>query len=125
MTSSITAVCSGEGFDEEALSQIEICVAEALTNVVKHAYGSEKGQIETRMAVSEGSVILEIVDHGKSIPTGVLEDTPSTMQFDPDLRSELPEGGMGLVLLKQVMDEVSYEAGEKSNTLRLVYRRRK
>ncbi len=79
-------------------------VGEAFNNVVLHAYdGTEAGAITMVLRFDANCVEVEVQDCGHSFDP---DDIP-----EPDL-SELPEGGMGLFIMKAFVDEVRYDAGE-------------
>lgn len=99
----ITRALNQLGIEKE-LFQVQVAVDEACTNIIQHAYsgGSDK-PIEIYCSMSNKSLIIEIRDWGESFDP---ESVPS-----PDTDSELSErqlGGLGLFLMKQMMDEVNY-----------------
>lgn len=89
---------------------VELSVVEAVNNVIKHAYREQPGhKIEVTLNIDRDAMIIEIRDSGLSIPEGLLENRDqSVFGFDPDKIESLPEGGMGIALIKQNMDGVSY-----------------
>ncbi len=86
-------------------SQIEISLTEALNNVIKHGYkGDETKSIEIEV-VKDGSIlVIKVVDEGE--PRKNLE-IPK-LDFDPKDIQNLPESGMGLYIISQLMDEMDY-----------------
>ena len=92
----------GCGFEGAALSEIELGVEEAVTNVMKHAYDVEENStfdlICTRFA--EG---LQIVLREKGIPF----DPKRIPRYKPELLDlNSPTAGMGFHLMKSMMDDV-------------------
>lgn len=104
---------------------IELALAEALTNIVQHGFGSQQGD-PVRLRVRDGAAALEIDlwDRGRPIPSARLlqADPSTTFQFDPTNLAELPEGGMGLALIKAAFHEVRYGSRNGVNRLHLVRR---
>jgi serine/threonine-protein kinase RsbW len=84
---------------------VEICLNEALNNVIKHAYGGKsKYGIDINIRKNVKYLEIEIIDNGES---RAKLDTP-TLDFDPEDIDNLPESGMGLYIIHQLMDEVNY-----------------
>ena len=84
---------------------------EAFNNAVLHAYaGTPGGMVEVSLDIVPPRLELRIADHGRSFdPRSVPE---------PDL-DQLPEGGLGLFIMRSFMNEVDYQPGAP-NVLRLV-----
>lgn len=82
---------------------------EAFNNAVIHAYdGHAFGPIEVAMSVDPRVLQVEVRDAGQ---TFVPEDVP-----EPDLDA-LPEGGLGLFIIRNFMDHVRYEKRGLQNVL--------
>ena len=78
-------------------------VGEALNNVVEHAYDGRGGGEVTIRIVTTGDVLeVQMTDHGRPFE---FDDAP-----DPDLAS-LPESGMGIYIIRELADEVTYVPG--------------
>jgi sigma-B regulation protein RsbU (phosphoserine phosphatase) len=111
--------CRETGVAAEAEEDLRLALEEVLANVVSHGYGEGKaGEIEVRIALAGELVRLEIRDRAQ--PFNPLDAPP------PDLAAPLderPSGGLGVHLVRRLMDRVDYtrEAGEN----RLVLERRR
>jgi serine/threonine-protein kinase RsbW len=99
---------------------VEICVVEAVNHAIDHAYDDETwGTIDVVLTLRDHDLVVDIRDSGAPLPKArllsprVLRD-PSLLEFDA-----LPERGMGLSVLYEMMDEVSYESAHGINLLRL------
>ena len=109
------------GFGDDEVGKIELAIDEACTNIIKHAYkynpdGIIEIRISTLKADGHTKFIVDIFDSGISFD--------STRYSAPDMKEyfkKLRHGGLGIVLMKKLMDEVEYGqmVGEK-NTIRLV-----
>lgn len=108
------------GLDKDILRQtvlfdLKLAIEEIFTNIVRH--GLKKEQIATvtiQLRIDEESVQVEICDTGKAF-------NPLTTA-DPDLDVPLEErklGGMGIFLVKQLMDHVNYRRVGNINILTL------
>ncbi len=110
------------GLDESAVSRLELAVDEACANVIEHAYGSDTTQEVTVRAIFDEETLQIIVeDTGRGFdPTRVPAEDLRT------LVAERRTGGLGMQLMRSLMDEVHYEIvpGQK-NQLRMVKRLRR
>ena len=101
------------GVDSATASRIQLAVDEACTNIIKHAYSEWKGFITLVLELVNNDLIIIIRDHGKPFD-------PNSVS-PPDLEADLEErklGGLGIHLMKKLMDEVSYSFdAEKGNEL--------
>jgi serine/threonine-protein kinase RsbW len=115
----VTEVAREAGFIDPALYQIQLAVDEACANVVQHAYaGMEPGYMEVSCCLEARAFAIRVRDWGKDFdPDSVAE---------PDVKAPLEErrfGGLGLFLLKQVMDQVEFAFDpERGNELTMVKR---
>ena len=113
----VKTFCEENYLNEEKIKEIELSLAEALNNIIKHAYkGNESNKIEIRMSIDDSQFKVILTDFGlarNNVGKPVLE-------FDPNDIDSLPEGGMGLYIIEQLMDEnIYYRDGEK-NTFTLI-----
>jgi serine/threonine-protein kinase RsbW len=108
----VQALCSYVGFSEVEAYQTQLCVVEAVTNVVKHAYGSQPGhEVGVEVALHPDRISFRIMDTGQTMSSVSREK----MDFDPDDLATIPEGGMGLYIVQTVMDEMAYQTVEGTN----------
>ncbi len=110
------------GFNEVDVGKIELAIDEACTNIIKHAYRyNPEGMIEIRISSQRDQdasprFIVEIADNGISFDTNKYS-TPDMKEYFRKLR----HGGLGIVLMKKLMDEVEYrQTPGQRNTIRLV-----
>lgn len=108
----VAKVASRVGFDTDEASKIELAVDEACTNVIKHAYANNSNQmIEVSIKVEEKKLIIIVADKGKGF-------NPDEIKL-PDLNKSIKEGrkgGLGLCLIKTLMDKVEFEIKPGSKT---------
>ncbi len=94
--------------------QLEICVVEAVNNVIIHAYGRQPGNtVRVCALIHPDCVEIHISDWGTKMP----EQSTPTLEFDPTDDTSLPEGGMGLFLIYTTMDRMEYLSEQGINTL--------
>jgi serine/threonine-protein kinase RsbW len=109
------------GLDERAVYAVQLAVDEASTNVIEHSYGGEgRGQIEISCGINTDGLTVTLRDHG---PRFDPERVPS-----PNLHDSLEERdgrGLGLFLMRQLMDEVRFDfASDAGNILTMVKRKK-
>ncbi len=103
------------GFNEKQISDIQLAVDEACTNIIKHAYQFDQTKnfmIELEFDGDQLSITL--TDHGSGFD-------PNRYQR-PDLKKQIEKkkrGGMGIFLIKNLMDDVSYSSNNNTNVLRM------
>lgn len=108
----VQALCSYVGFSEVEAYQTQLCVVEAVTNVVKHAYGSQPGhEVGVEVALHPDWISFRIMDTGK--PMKPISRKPP--EFDPANLATLPEGGLGLYIIQTVMDAADYRTVDGTN----------
>lgn len=100
----------------KAQIQIDIAIDELFGNIARYAYHPQPGTAAVQVEVTENplSVIITFMDRG--VPFDPLESA------DPDITLSAEErqtGGLGIYMVKQSMDEVSYEYKEGKNILRI------
>ncbi|NTU55001.1 MAG: ATP-binding protein [Anaerolineales bacterium] len=109
------------GFNDRDVYNIQLATDEAASNIIEHAYEEvSDGLLEISCGVKGSSIMIVLVDHGESFDPS---DVPA-----PDLKADLSErkiGGLGIFLMRKLMDEVQYEAepGKNRNTLTMTKRR--
>ena len=115
----VAKVASRVGFDTDEASKIELAVDEACTNVIKHAYTNNSNQmIEVLIKVDKKKLIIIVADKGKGF-------NPDKIKL-PDLNESIKEGrkgGLGLCLIKTLMDKVEFEIkpGSKNQVKMIKY----
>lgn len=103
-------------FDTISSYHLELCVVEAVTNVAKHAYHSEAGHfVEIEILLYQDRLTMKICDSGDRMDLSRIEP----LAFDPSKTETLPEHGMGVFILKSIMDEVRYDVVKGRNILTL------
>jgi anti-anti-sigma factor len=104
--------------DDDAVFHCQMAVDEACTNIVEHAYnGEDKGDIEIACFVEPGSCEIQIVDHGRPFDPDSVPAPKIGVNLD-----QVQPGGIGLHLMRQLMDEVRFEFSAQGNKLTMIKR---
>ena len=94
---------------------INLVIEEAVSNIIFYAFAdNEKHEIKISISLNIDKLLIEIADNG-------LPFNP-TLQQHPDITlpvEERPVGGLGIFLITQIMDEVSYVRQKNQNILTL------
>lgn len=112
---SVRGICGGLPLTPDESDALELAVCEGVNNAIKHAYsGRPDGIVRVTLAVDGTGLVLCVYDKGTP-----LEDRQKLNNDLAVARSldELPEGGMGLFLIRNAADSVGYKAGEHGNVL--------
>lgn len=111
------AVCGrlrAAGLSEDDRSSAELILAEALNNIVEHAYGGESGEIELHVALHHDRLVCLIRDHGRPMPDGRPPDPGPPHIAPPDY---LPEGGFGWHIIRCLTTDLHYRRAGDWNEL--------
>lgn len=115
----VAEIAKSVPMNDRQVYDLELAVDEALTNVIEHAYeGRDDARVELSV-VHEGDNFTIVISHdGRGFD-------PAS-QPEVDLKQHIAErrvGGLGLFLMKKLMDEVEYTTdAEGRRTIRLVKR---
>jgi anti-sigma regulatory factor (Ser/Thr protein kinase) len=108
------------GFSDKDVYNIQLAADEAASNIIEHAYEDVgNGVLELSCGIRDGAITIIMVDHGESFD-------PSAIPL-PDLKADLSErkiGGLGIFLMRKLMDEVRYESKKTGNVLTMIKRKR-
>lgn len=102
----ISGLASRIGFNYDEIEDLKIAASEAITNVVHHAYKEDdEGEIVIGCALYKEKLEIMVADYGRSFN---FEEIKSKIgPYHPkESIAGLREGGLGLYLMKTLMDEV-------------------
>lgn len=109
------------GFSNKDVYNIQLATDEAASNIIEHAYeGVTNGVLDLACAMEKDEIKIVLIDYGAPYD-------PSAVPM-PDIKADLSErkiGGLGIFLMRKLMDEVHYEPrADKSNVLTMTKRKR-
>jgi len=115
----VNRFCSYAAFSETDAFNMELCVIEAVTNSIKHAYGEKSGyEVVIIFTLSDKEAIFEICDKGKPMdPEKLKKADLSTSHVEKQHIDSIADCGRGLGIMKEIMDGVEYRTGDELNCL--------
>ena len=104
-----------QGFIKEHIDKIQFACEEALVNVINYAYPGAQGDLEITYLNNDSFLEISLIDSGIAFD-------PLAMP-EPDIHAPMEArkiGGLGIFLMRKIMDEVRYKREGESNILTLV-----
>ena len=99
----------------DVVFNLNLVLEEAVVNVINYAYPKEEHQsIYLSASLRKGSIVLILTDTGKEFDPTMAPDVDITLSAD-----EREIGGLGIFLIRQIMNEVKYERIDGKNILTL------
>jgi len=109
----VAGMAARAGLGVAEVDDVKVAVSEACTNAMEHAYPPAEGKacpvIRVRMTAREGELRVEVEDEGGGF------DPKRLPKVDLEQRVQ-EEGGLGVYLMHQLMDEVKIESAPGSGT---------
>ncbi len=109
---SVAAVASRLHFSIDEIEDIKLAVAEACTNAIQHAHGS--AYIEIKCEALEEGLRIGVRDYGR----GTRPETIRSRNLE-----EERVGGLGVFLIRSLMDDVSYDVHPENGTQLVMLKR--
>ncbi len=105
-------------FSGPEVNRLILAVDEAVANVIEHAYAHDlegESMIEITIEVDGGKFCVDVLDRGSAFD-------PTKVEL-PNIKEHVKHGkrsGLGILLIRRIMDEVHYETTGRVNVLRMV-----
>jgi len=102
-------------FDKALSNRIKLAVEEVVVNIMDYAYVADvKGQVKVEAMANDERLRFILTDSGRAFdPTAVSRaDTTLTVE-------DRPIGGLGILLVRNLMDSINYERIDGQNILRI------
>ena len=116
----VAQVARKGGFSEKAIYSLQLAADEAASNIIEHAYeGISNAKLEITCDMQGDMLVITMRDMGKPFD-------PSKVK-QPNLKADLSDrqiGGLGVYLMRKLMDEVSYVSNSRTGNLLTMTKRR-
>jgi serine/threonine-protein kinase RsbW len=116
----VAEVAREGGFSEKEVYSLQLAADEAASNIIEHAYaGITNASLDVTCNCEGDELIITMRDNGKPFD-------PSKVK-QPNLKADLSErqiGGLGMYLMRKLMDDVRYEANSRTGNLLTMIKRR-
>lgn len=103
------------GFKKQDVADIRLAVDEAYTNIIKHAYNNDKSKsVDIQLGYNGNEFWISLMDTGQAF-------NPENYS-KPDVRKQIKQkkrGGVGVYLIKKLMDDVEYRQQDSFNEIRM------
>jgi serine/threonine-protein kinase RsbW len=94
---------AGFGANQDMIADLILATDEAATNIIVHGYQYQPGTIEIEMGRSGDTIVIYMRDQSPPFDPTNVPPPDVTQPLD-----ERPLGGMGIHLIRQLMDEVTH-----------------
>ncbi|CUS79124.1 serine/threonine-protein kinase RsbW [Candidatus Kryptonium thompsonii] len=95
------------GLESETADDIELVISEMLTNIYKHSYKGNEGDVVINANIDDEKVYISIRDFGEKFAPAEISEP------DPEV---LADHGYGLYIASQIMDKIEYILSHESGT---------
>ena len=100
--------------DNKLLTKFNLVVEEIFVNIVSYAYEDKNANNTVTISIKDNDdkTIITFIDSGKHFNPLIKDDPDISLSAD-----ERPVGGLGIYLVKKMMDNVEYEYKDNKNIL--------
>ena len=118
----VTRYAKQAGLNESEVYAVQLAVDEATTNIIEHGYGDEcPNRIDISCKVIKNGLKVVIYDDAEPFDPSSVPEPEINVSLD-----EIKPRGLGIFLMRKMMDEVSYESSPvKGNILTMIKHHKK
>jgi sigma-B regulation protein RsbU (phosphoserine phosphatase) len=111
----VDEVCENVGFDMSTTFKLNLAIEEAVVNVMSYAYpAGTKGDVDIDAEADDEQLKFVISDSGTPFDPTQKGEVDTTLSAE-----ERGIGGLGIHLIRQIMDTINYERVDGKNVLTL------
>ena len=111
----VEEMCQTAGFGEMDTAQLQVAIEEAVVNVISYAYPPDtRGDVMVEAASNDKRLKFTIIDSGKPFDPTVQAEVDTTLPTQ-----ERRIGGLGIHIMRKIMDSINYERMDNHNVLTL------
>lgn len=115
----VAEIARAGGFSEKTIYSLQLAADEAATNIIEHAYaGVKNASVSIACEMQGDKIVIAMHDTGKAFDSKTVKE--------PNLTADLAKrqiGGLGVYLMRKLMDTVHYESSKSGNLLTMTKRR--
>lgn len=116
VTHFVQQCCEKTMLSERQRHDLLLATEETYVNIVQHAYPGVSGLVRVHCSsTAGGGILVEMEDEGKAFDP-LQHDKPDLEQKSVDARKV---GGLGILLIRRLVDDMQYERRGKTNRLSL------
>ncbi len=115
----VESMAERQNWSPELVFRVQLAIEEVVLNVMDYGYDEGAHEFELILTSEADTLTIEVVDDGR--PFDPLNDVPT-----PDLEATVEErkvGGLGIHLVRTMMDQVNYRREQGRNHLTLIARK--
>ena len=107
----LTGISRARPIDAEVVADLKLAITEACSNSIRHAYDTNRsGVVDVRYEVDDEKVAVEVRDEGGGFAATAREPSGD----------DLDEGGLGIEIIRAVVDELAIDSNGSGSRLRFV-----
>ena len=111
----VDEVCEQVDFDMSTTLKLNLAIEEAVVNVMNYAYpAGEKGDVDIEAMINDEYLVFVISDSGTPFDPTAKAEVDTTLSVE-----ERGIGGLGIHLIRQIMDTINYKRVDGMNVLTL------
>jgi len=110
------AFAAHHGLPEDVVQSVQVALDELVSNAVRHGYAGVEspGSIDVRFGIRADDLLVEVSDAAPAFNPLEAPEPDTSLPID-----QRPIGGLGLLLVRRLMDRVEYERRDGRNRLSL------
>ena len=105
---------SKQGVEPFLTHRLELVTEEVLVNIINHAFNGNKGQMSIECGMDAHCVCIRFKDNGRPFDPTCLTEPDVTLSLE---NREI--GGLGVFLVKEMADQISYRRDGSENILEI------
>jgi serine/threonine-protein kinase RsbW len=116
----LAGMLRNRGFSEDAVADLKLALTEACSNSVRHVHDHENAQVHLAFTLTDADVTIQIRDEG----AGFHEDDADCPECQGMLGPEVEQGGMGISIIRAVVDDVRLDKPSEGGSVLVLTKRR-
>src|SRR3974377_2119734 len=106
----VKVLCLSAKLSRVESHQVELCIVEAVNNVIRHAYHNDPGHaVEVAVTIRADEIMFEISDTGTAADPEIMHaDHRSALEPEDGNLSQVQVSGRGIAIIQALMDSFNY-----------------